>query len=85
VQRQPTTRGGAAGLRILAASGDSDRREPDAPSRGAQNALQVIGDPCLRRYPHPKLIATRTPTLTCHVTRSTANDRQDKQTTTNPE
>ena len=39
-----------------------DRHDPDAPSRGAQNALQAIGDPALGLYPHPKVcmpIATR--------------------------
>ena len=32
-----------------------DRRDPDAPSRGAQNALQAIGDPRVALYPHPKI------------------------------
>jgi hypothetical protein len=32
-----------------------DPREPDAPSRGAQNALQAIGQRWMGLYPHPKL------------------------------
>ena len=33
-----------------------DRNDPDAPSRGAQNALQAIGDARLGLYPHPKVL-----------------------------
>lgn len=32
-----------------------DRNDPDAPRRGAQNALQAIGDPRVGLYPHPKV------------------------------
>ena len=53
-----------------------DRRDPDAPSRGAQNALQAIGDPWMGPYPQPKIsmrIATRTRARhACYETRSTA-------------
>ena len=34
----------------------ADRNDPDAPSRGAQNALQAIGDSWVRLYPHPKVL-----------------------------
>jgi len=33
-----------------------DRNDPDAPSRGAQNALQAIGDCRVGLYPHPKVL-----------------------------
>ena len=41
-----------------------DRNDPDAPSRGAQNALQAIGDCGVGLYPHPKVlipVAVRVP------------------------
>lgn len=33
-----------------------DRNDPDAPTRGAQNALQAIGDRRVRLYLHPKIV-----------------------------
>jgi hypothetical protein len=41
-----------------------DRNDPDAPSRGAQNAQQAIGDCRVGLYPHPKVlmsVAVRVP------------------------
>jgi hypothetical protein len=35
-----------------------DRNDPDAPRRGAQNALQAIGDCWVGLYPHPKVFAS---------------------------
>jgi hypothetical protein len=57
-----TTRGSAAVFAFAPAAMIRDRRNPDAPSRGAQNALQAIGDHRVGLYPHPKIfisIATR--------------------------
>lgn len=48
--------------RDLAVAMIREQRNPDAPSRGAQNALQAIGDPRVGLYPHRKVcmsIATR--------------------------
>ena len=49
-------------IRDLPAAMICDRRDPVAPSRGAQNALQAISDPRMGLHPHPKIfirIATR--------------------------
>ena len=42
--------------RDLPAAMIRDRRDHDAPSRGAQNALQAIGDPRVGLYLHSKVL-----------------------------
>jgi len=59
-----------------------DRRDPDAPSWGAQNALQAIGDPRVALNPHPKLfmpIAARVRARQAFpVSRSTTKKHREK-------
>jgi hypothetical protein len=45
-----------SGTRISSTAMIDDRNDPDAPSRGAQNALQAIGDCRVGLYPHPKVL-----------------------------
>lgn len=68
-------------VRDLPATMIRDRRDPDAPSRGAQNSLQALRDPSMGLYPHPKVcmpIVTRVPTRQAsHVNRSTTRKHRE--------
>ena len=54
-----------------------DRKNHDAPTRGAQNALQAIGEHCMGPYPHPKL-CMRITRPARRVRTTIVNQRQDK-------
>jgi hypothetical protein len=53
------------------------RNDHDAPTRGAQNALQAIGEHCMGPYPHPKL-SMRITRPARRVSTTIVNQRQDK-------